>query len=372
LSSKLEDDSGMSFMDFIPKELIVSFNKSDMSIILANGSIINLVGSDNADRLVGMSAKGIVISEAALANPYAISYLTPMINSSDGFIILISTPRGHNRFWELYNVAKRSPDWFVSKLTVEDTQTIAIEKIEADIRSGIISKELAQQEYYTSFSSQNQGSYYGKYLDKMILNDQIGIVPYEPSLETFAFFDLGINDMTAIIFAQFTSQTIRIIDFYQNHSEGLEHYVNYIKNKDYGKVKLFMPHDIKVRELTTGMSRLDKLRSMGLEVDVVPKMPINEGIEAVRTILPKTFIDSKKCEKLIKAIENYTKEYDEINKIYKNRPNHSIHSHANDALRYLAISYKKVSYVGMTQQDVDKLYQNAVYGNNSNLPEVFR
>lgn len=331
LNSKLHD--GSSFMDFIPRKLIAGFNKQEMKITLINGSIIIMIGSDNADqRVVGMSAKGIVISEAALASPVGISYLQPMITASDGFFIAISTPRGHSKFWELYTMALNAEDWYVSKLTVDDTKHVPLERIEADIKSGIMSYELAQQEWWTSFSSTNQGSYYGKYLDKMRLNDQITVVPYEPSLQTYCFMDIGMNDMFTILFVQTTSLTIRIFDYYENHSEGLEHYANIIKSKGYGVVKVYAPHDIRVRELTTGISRLEKLRSLGLDTEVVANLPINDGIEAVRTILPRTYIESKKCSKLVTAIENYTKDYDEAKQVFKDKPKHDRHCFTGDQL----------------------------------------
>ena len=371
LSSKLEHD-GSSFMDFIPKDLIAAFNQQEMKITLINGSIIIMIGSDNAaQRIVGMAAKGIVISEAALANPLGMSYLQPMISSSNGFYLLISTPRGHNRFWELYNTAKRASDWYTSKLTVDDTQHVPIERIEADIRSGIMSRELAQQEWWTSFSSQNQGSYYGKYVDKMILNDQFTVVPYEPSIQVYCAMDLGMNDMFTLIFAQIAGPVVRIIDYFEDHSQGLEYYANIIKQKEYGIVKIIAPHDIKVRELTTGISRLEKLRSLGFEVVVAPKLLINDGIEAVRTMLPRTFIDAKKCDKLINAIENYTKDYDEVNQVYRNKPCHNRHSHANDGLRYLATAIKKLG-PGTSPEELNERYNRVINGHNNNLPNIFR
>lgn len=370
LNSKLND--GTSFMDFLPKDLIAGFNQQEMKITLINGSIITMVGSNSADSIVGSNALGIVISEAALADPMGIAYLRPIISASNGFFIAISTPRSHNHFWELYNVAKRSDDWYVSYLTVEDTQHIPIERIEADVRDGIMSKELARQEYFCSWSSQEGGAYYSKYVDKMRLDDRLTAVPHEPSLPTYCFCDLGINDSFVLIWVQFAGPVIRIIDYYENNSEGLEHYVNIIKNKPYGHTKLYVPHDAKVRELQTGVSRIEKLKSLNMEVGLVAKLPINDGIEAVRSLLPKTWIDMTKCSQLIKAIENYTKEYDERNKVYRNRPNHNRWSNANDALRYLAVSYKKIAGYGRSSpEDLNERYQRAMYGTNGE-PQLYR
>jgi len=131
------------------------------------------------------------------------------------------------------------------------------------------------------------------------------------------------DDMFVILFVQITPMSIRIFDYYENHSEGLEHYANLMKSKNYGQIVVYAPHDIKVRELSTGTSRLEKLRSLMPEVNVVPLSGINDGIEAVRTILPKTYIDKKKCEKMIKGIKNYTREWDEVRQAYKDKPNHN-------------------------------------------------
>jgi len=250
---------------------------------------------------------------------------------SNGFISH-NTPRGHNNFYNMYQKALSSEYWYVSKLTVDDTKHVSHEEIQKIIDSGLMSYELAQQEFWTSFSSTNQGAYYGSYLDKMRVNDQITEVPYEPSLQTYVFMDIGMNDMFTMLFVQTTSLTIRIFDYYENHSEGLEHYTAVIKGKGYGYVKVYAPHDIRVRELTTGISRLEKMRSLGLDVDVVANLPINEGIEAVRTILPKTYIDKNKCEKLVIAIENYTKEWDEKAHVFKNNPKHDRYCFTGDTL----------------------------------------
>lgn len=359
LSSILSN--GRTFIEDIPPSIIQNFNKQEMKLRLINGSIIIMVGSDNAsERLVGMSAQGIVISEAAQADPSGISYLLPMIAQSDGFLVINSTPRGHNKFWELYNTAKRNIKWFVSKLTVDDTKHISVEKIQEDIDAGLISEELARQEYWTSFDSLNEGAYYATYIDRMLVDDRITNVPYEPSLPVYVFIDLGWDDSTAMIFAQFTGTAIHIIDYYENNNEGLEFYVNVIREKRYGLITVYAPHDINVHELNTGISRLEKLRGLGVDVEIVPKLNIHEGIEAVRTMLPKTYIDIKKCDFLVKAIENYVKEKDEKNGGYKEKPRKGRWNHANDALRYLAVCHKRININDYTAEDLHDMYEESM------------
>jgi hypothetical protein len=347
-------------MDFIPKELISAFNQQEMKITLINGSIISMVGSNSYDKIVGSNAKGIVVSEAALADPMGISYLKPIITASGGFFIMISTPRGHNHFYELFNTALASEDWHVSYLTVDDTKHITKEEIEADIADGILSYELAQQEYYCSWSRGHEGAPYNHYVQEMRENGQIGNVPHDPSLPVHIFMDLGYNDATALVFVQVQGPHLKVIDFYESNTNGLEHYVNVIKSKDYLLGQCFGPHDSKVHSLNDGVSRVDKLASLGLHIDVLDRVPIADSIEAVRTILPKTWIDEGKCGTLIKALENTVKEWDVFNNVYK--PNKLVHGkyiNAHDAFKYLAIGYKQIMTGDYTPEDLAKMRTEA-------------
>jgi len=366
-------NSGKSFLDCIPDELIAKKNSQEMKIVLTNGSIIQLIGSDTYDTsLVGTNPRCVVFSEYALSDDRAYKFVRPILNANDGTVIVISTPRGHNHFWDTYQIAKSNPnDWFCQKLTVDDTGHIPIESIRKDIVSGEMSEELAQQEYYTSFEMGVEGSYYGRYIDKMRLENRITDVPWEPAHEVHVAFDLGVRDATAIVFFQVIGAVIHVIDYHEEHSQGLEYYARYLYDKPYKYGKIFAPHDIKVRELTTGMSRLEKARQLGVNFTVVPNLLIADGIEAVRTVLPKCWIDQNKCSRLVKCLENYRREFDTKRKIYHNRPLHDQYSHGADCFRYAALSVPRTRS-GMSAEDLDKRYHETLYGEDSKIPAVFK
>ncbi len=215
-----------------------------------------------------------------------------------------------------------------------------------------------------SWSSVNSGSYFAKTLDLMVANNQITNVPFDPSLSTYCFVDLGMSDMFTMIWIQLTSTAIHIIDFYESHSEPLSHYVNIIKDKPYGHTEMWIPHDGRVRELATGVSRYETIQSLNIDVSIVDRLPISEGIEAIRSALPKTYIDKNKCKKLINSIENYSREFDERLNVYKDRPKHDIHCHRIDALRYGLSTYKKLSN-DSSPEELDARYRKAIYGDIS-------
>lgn len=365
---------GKRILDFIPKELIKpnGINIQQMKVTLINNSIIQFVGSEKYDSLRGTNPVGCVFSEYAYQHPQAYPTLRPILLNNNGWAIFISTPFGENHFYTLYEIAKNNPDeWYVYFKTVEDTQHISQEQIQKEIESGEISADMAEQEYYCSFSIGAIGAYYSKYLNNMELNNQIGHVDWEPSFPVHTAWDIGMRDSTSILMFQVIGRQVNIIDMYQNSDVGLEHYINVLQAKQYTWGKHFAPHDIGVREFTGGgLSRFEKALQLGFKFILAPNMSIIDGIESVRTTLPRIYIDDIKCKLLVTALRNYRKEYDTAKKVYKNHPLHDNNSHIADALRYLCISLPKTKDSksgGHTEN-----YMEAMYGGQSHLPPAFR
>lgn len=365
-------NDGFRVLDFIPKELVASRNEQQMRIRLVNGSVIQVVGSDNFDNsLVGTNSKGMVFSEYALQDERAYAYSRPILTANDGWAMFVSTPRGKNHLFTQYEIARQSDDWFVSKLTVDETHHISMHEIEKERASGELSEDLIQQEYYTSFTMGVEGAYYAKYIDKMRVKGQISIVPWEPAFKVNTAWDLGVRDACCIIFYQTIGQTVRIIDCYSNSKQGIEHYVEVLESKPYSYGFHWAPHDIRVTEFGSGITRWEKARQLGIKFKLVDNIPIPDGIEAVRSALSKIWIDDKTCTPLIKALENYRQEYDSKRGIYKSHPLHDQHSHFADAMRYLCVALPKTRD-GLSAEELDRRYQEALYGTQSNMPSVFR
>lgn len=323
-------NAGARFLDYIPEELIANMNQQEMKIRLVNDSLIQVIGSDNFDNLVGTNPRGCVFSEYALQDPRAYQFLRPALTAIDGWAIMISTPRGKNHLWELYQIAiNNKNDWFAYTLTVEETGHIPLWEIQKELASGEMSEDLIEQEYYCSFSLGVEGSYYSKFMNKMRLEGRIGIVPYETGFKVHTAWDLGVHDKTVIVFYQTVGQIVRIIDYYENSDKGLDHYAKILNAKDYLYGKHFAPHDIAVRELSTGLSRLEAAKKLGINFTVLPNLPIEDGIECVKAALSsKIWIDEVKCKMLINSLESYRREYDSKRKVYNERPLHDSHSHA--------------------------------------------
>lgn len=363
----------VKLLDYLPYELIARKNEQEMKITLINGSLIQLIGSDSYDNaLIGTNPSCIIFSEYALADPKVYEFIRPIMNANGGLTIFLSTPRRkENHLYNLYQIATNSPDWWVSKLTVEDCHHISVASIMREVDTGECSLPKARQEYWCEFISGNEGEFYVKYMDKLRFNNQIGSVPWEPNFAVNTAWDIGIRDSTSIIFYQQIGNVIHIIDSYQNSKEGLEHYINIINSKPYTYGKHIGPHDLAVREWTSGETRISKARQLGLRFTIADNIQIMDGIEAVRSMLPRCYIDEKNCKTLIRAFDNYRQEYDEKRQVYYDKPLHDMHSHFCDAARYMAISLGKTRQ-GLTADDLDKRYEDAMLQGSNRVPRPFK
>ena len=323
-----------------PKEIRESSSEVEMRIKFVNGSSWQLVGSDNYNSLVGAPPVGLTFSEFALADPRAWDYLRPILAENGGWALFIFTPRGKNHGWEIAQVAKQNPAWFVQQLTVDDTRAIAPEIIEEERRSGMTEDEI-QQEYFVSFDAAIKGAYYGVLMRQAEEQGRIKNLPHEPRLPVHTAWDLGIGDSTAIWFVQQHMGEVRVIDFYENFGVGLDHYASILqKKRDEGQWSYgehILPHDAAVADLSTGKSRIQTLNALGINGRVLNREGnIDDGIAAVRALLPRCWFDQTRCAHGIEALKQYRCEYDEERKIFSNRPLHDWTSHAADAMRYLA------------------------------------
>lgn len=362
--------NGMKFLDFIPPSLVSNKNGQEMKITLVNGSLIQFVGSDTASQsLVGTNPQGVVFSEWALAEPSAYQFIRPALLYNNGWAIFVTTPRGRNHAYEMHEIAKNSSDWFCSTKTVMDTGVISLEEINKERET--MSEDMIQQEFYCSYSAGQEGAYYSKYIDKLKINGQIGIVPWEPSFKCYSAWDLGVNNKTvAVVWQNVGSNVIRVIDLIEGCDKGLDYYAKVINEKPYVWGGHFAPHDIKVRELSTGLSRLELARRLGINFQVLPNLPLEDGIELVRVSLNKIWIDEVKCKNLIFALEAYRREWDDKRKVYKDNPLHDLHSDYADAFRYMCLALPKTKD-GLSADDLRKSYEETVYGRQSNVHPVF-
>ena len=351
------DNDGFSFIDHVPDPLIVSKNSQEMKITLIDptgrskaGSIISIVGTDDYDKIRGSNPIGVVFSEFGYQNPGAWDVVRPILNVNRGWAVFNSTPNGKNHMYKLWETVQDNDDWFKQLLTVNETLNddgfpYVTEDMIQEERDAGYSEEMIQQEFYCDWTANSQGFYYLGYLEQADREDRITRVPYSPDYKVDTWWDIGVGDNTAIWFTQTVGNSIMVIDAYMQKSKGVEHYVHHLKGKPYIYNSHNFPHDIKVKEWGNGRTRFETVENLlseetrTVDINILPKLTIEDGINAARMIFPRVMFDKEKCAKGLDALYNYHRQWDDKVKQYKNKPVHDWSSDYADAFRYMAIGH---------------------------------
>ena len=297
---------------------------------------IQLYGSDNPDSLRGQYFDGVIIDEVGDQNPKIwTDIVRPALTDRKGWCLFIGTPKGHNHFKELRDRAKTEDGWGL--LEFKASETGVVDDVELKAAKNEMGEDKYRQEFECSFDAAVEGSYFGQILNELEEKKHMQEIPREELSRTFTAWDLGMGDSTSIWVAQLVGTEVRLIDYYENHGVGLDHYVKWIRDNDYIKAEHILPHDVRVRELGTGKSRMEMLEESGLEVKIAPRMGLDDGIQAVRRLLPRCWFNVPQVQIGLNCLRNYRRDYDEKRKIFYERPLHDWSSHGSDSFRYLAL-----------------------------------
>ena len=262
--------------------------------------------------------------------------IRPAIVDRKGRATIIGTPKGKNEFWEMYDYAKNHPEWWCRMFKASETDILDADELEEAKRT--MGEDRYEQEFECSFEAAIQGAYYAQEMKTATTTGRVTNVPYDPAVGVTTAWDLGIGDSTAIFFAQYVGQEIRIIDYYESSGVGLDHYAKVLSEKGYHYVEHILPHDVQVKELGTGKSRIETLDALGIsDITIAPKLAVDDGIQAARSMIARCWFDEEDCARGIEALRQYRREFDERLKTWRGRPLHDWTSHGADAFRYLAV-----------------------------------
>ena len=328
-----------------PRALVAAKNEAEMSIDLVNGAKVWVVGSDNYDRLVGTDPVGVVFSEFALAHPAAWEFIRPILAENKGWALFLSTPRARNHFYSLWNQTSADAEWFKELLTVDDTGIIRPEDIEFERRSGM-PEEMIQQEFYCSFTAGAVGSFYGELIEKARKEGRVCNIPHNPALPVELWFDIGLDDATAVWAVQWRGTQPCAIRYQEWVNVSLTRVAQLCLAWGYHIREIKWPHDGEQREPTTARTRREIVEDeIRVPIEIVPTRSLADGIAATRLMLGVMAFDAAQCELGLYALESYSRKWDEKLKAFHQKPMHDWASHGADALRTGAMAWNDTGVV---------------------------
>lgn len=332
-----------------------SFNESELRLDFANGARIRLFGADNPDRLRGQYFDDVVADEMDIVKLETFTeIIRPAISDRKGNFYAIGTFKYSNgALGQLYDMAGEEDDdngWFRRIYAVGSSESLDPEEV-ADAQR-VMSREEFAREYECVRVAAVKNAILGRYIDEADAAGRISSVPHDPALPVITAWDLGVGDSTAIWFVQQAGRgEVRLIDYHEASGEGLPYYAQMLKEKGYTYADHIAPHDIGVRELGTGKSRLEVAMSLGINFRVLPRVSqnvrseIDERIEASRTLIPRCWFDREKTAEGIEALRSWHRDTNPSTGELKSSPVHDWASHGSDAFGYLAMGIRPVADV---------------------------
>ena len=320
-----------------------STNEADLMVELITGAKIMLFGSDNADSMRGLGFNGVYLDEYGDFKPSVWgNVIRPTLSDRLGWAVFGGTPKGKNQFYDIYKVSQVKPDWFLTRLPASLSKLLP--DLELRAAKEQLSDDQYDQEYECSFDAAILGAYWGLEMRQVEEDGRIRDLVFEPESPVFTAWDLGYRDDTAIWFYQVVRNEIRVMDYYAVSGASIEEIAQVVINKGYRYTKHYLPHDARAKTLASGgKSILEQLAAHlgGMsKLAIVPDIGVQDGIQAVRMVLPKCYFDPV-CDEGLEALKQYQREYDEDKKAFRQNPRHDWCSHPADAFRMLAVAYRQ-------------------------------
>jgi len=317
------------------------FNESQWRADLPGGRRILLLGADNPDAMRGIGLDGVVFDEYGFADPEVFgSVIRPALADRQGFVIFIGTPNGRNAFAALYDRAAADPDALAVLHKASESGVLSAAELEA-ARQDMSPDEFAQ-EFEGAFEGSVRGSYYGPLIEAARAAGRIRPLSHQPQVPVATWWDVGLADSTAIVFTQTVGPEVHVIDYCEGSGEPLTFWAREVLRKPYTYSGHWFPPDVEAREYSTGQSRLDIAKGLGLRpARVVPALGVEDGIEQARVLLARVWFDVERCARLLDCLAAYRKSWDAKRQTYQRHPEHNWASHGADAFRYLAVGVRR-------------------------------
>lgn len=331
------------------RPLILSKNEARLELTIRNQQskpvYVVLRGWESIETLRGQKFKFIVLDEVAMMRNFWIGWqevLRPSLTDLKGHALFISTPKGFNHFYDLYNIQDKDPDFKSFHFTTYDNPFIPKEEIDKARQE--LTEDRFAQEYLADFRK-SEGLVYKEFLRDIHVTDA------SPNnvKSRFAGIDFGYTNPTAIIVIEEDNDSMYWVreEWYKTQRTGKD-IADYVETL---KLDIAYPDP-------ENPEHVEALRKRGIAVAEVNK-DIIKGVDSVRALFKNHRIKiHPSCKNLISELETYHYEEKRPDKNETEKPVKD-KDHAVDALRYALFMCEPIQ---SESQEVDfNLYSQAEY-----------
>jgi phage terminase large subunit len=335
-------DIAWTYLKDYAKQAIVKIRESELRVELVNGSWITLYGADNPDALRGIYLDGVILDEYGDCRPSLWGeVILPTLTDRRGWAVFIGTPKGKNHFYEIFRRSQSDPDWYSLHLPVHATSVFPTKELK-EIEQQQTDEEY-EQEFLCSFEAAVRGTYYADMLNELGEDQISSDLDVQSDLPVHVATDLGYTDSTALWFWQLTPDGPLLIDYDEFDQKPLNFYFSLLNEKPFANLyeTIWLPHDARAKSFQTGRSTIEQFlnhyRDTEIDINIAPKLSRQDGINAVRFLLPRCHFRLPHTYPGLEALRNYKRQYNETTKAYSDNPAHDWTSHGADAFRYFAL-----------------------------------
>lgn len=256
-------------------------------------------------------------------------------------------------------------DYFDSVEKENDVKLSAQQRNWYIVQSKVLNDKIRQEFPSTvkeSFLSSSDAYYFAAYIELAYQTNRcLHTSLYDALLSVYVAMDIGVNDLTVIVFFQIIHGEIRVIDYYEDLNKGVDFYAKFLlQDKPYHYDTIFLPHDSKnhsniIYENTYERDFRRLFSHTQTRFHVLKRMDKNLNISHAKIKLDRCVFNINRVKPFVDQVSKYRKKWSEQYGKYLDEPYHDISSNYADALIYMC---QAVGHIEATSSLCNKLQEH--------------
>ncbi len=212
-----------------------------------------------------------------------------------------------------------------------------------------------------AFLSSSDAYYYAEYIESAYKSNRcLSTSLYDALLPVYVAMDIGINDLTVMVFFQLAHGEIRVIDYYEDKNKGVDFYAKFLlQDKGYLYHTIFLPHDSTKRDALIIENTYERdfkrlFKNTNTKFHVLKRSDLNLGISHAKIMFSRCVFNINRVKPFLDMIGKYRKRWHEPTGRYLDEPYHDLSSNYADCYRYMTQAVTHLETVSSMSGSLEK------------------